>query len=288
MKLKPAQQRGRPAIDKNKIEMLVVVNDPQFLRNCDEEAFGAFYKFVVYYKDWITHFLANGDITDYEQQSRFSKSPDALGQALDEIVATKWFFTEFARLLPRAEKIMVNGNHDEPRWENMIKDQTLGIEHWIKTPAEMFRFKELGWKEIPYGKGNYYRWHDRAFWHGSRAGKAMDVAKAELNDARGLSVTTAHINRNMYHEEREITGNLLSAYVHGGFSKDNLSYTKTANTNWSQGFGVYYWNYYTGEQVYLIVMKHGNPRFIWNGKIFDGTGFSIRKEMEKHAKLYRG
>jgi hypothetical protein len=258
----------------NKVEMLVDFNDTQLYRNCDEEALGAGLQFLRHYKDQITHFVANGDITDYEQQSKFAKLPDGYQQALDEIQSTKWFFKEIARILPNAEKIMIDGNHDM-RWENMMKDQTMGIEHWLKTPAEMFQYKALGWKHIGYGRGKYYRWHDRIFWHGQRAGKKMDVAKAELDDALGLSVTTAHINKNMYHEQREITGKLRSAYIHGGFSKDNLNFVRSANSKWSQGFGVYYWSKETGEQVYPIVMSHGKPRFIYEGKVFDGTGFRI-------------
>lgn len=282
--MKPSlPRRGRPMIDKNKIEMLVVCNDLQLLRNCDQEAFGAFYRFLEDQKDHITHFVANGDITDYEQQSRYSKSPDVYGQAIDEINATQWFFEAVARLLPHAEKVFVAGNHDQ-RYENMKKDQTMGVEHWLRTPSEMFRMKELGWREIGYGQGQFYRWHERIFWHGHRAGRKAHIAKIELEDSHGLSVTTAHINRNMYHEDRTVLGIQLSGITHGGFSKDNLGFVKSANSKWSQGFGVYYWNYYTGEQPYLVVMKHGTPRFVWNGKIYDGTGFSMNDEILRLLK----
>jgi len=254
--------------------MLVVLNDTQLYRNCDEEALGAALSFIKEYKDKITHLVLNGDITDYEQQSKFAKLPDGYQQALDEIQSTKWLFKYLAELCPNAEKVMIDGNHDM-RWSNMMKDQTMGIEHWLKTPSEMFRYKELGWKHIPYAVGNFYRWHDRAFWHGSRAGKKMDIAKAELDDMLGLSVTTAHINRNMYHEEREATGKLRSAYTHGGFSKDNLNFVRSANSKWSQGFGVYYWSKETGEQAYSINMRHHKPEFIFEGKVFSGRGFKI-------------
>jgi hypothetical protein len=50
---------------------------------------------------------------------------------------------------------------------------------------------------------------------------------------------------------------------------------KKANTGWSQGFGVYYWNEEIGEQPYSVIMKHGTPSFIWEGKKFTGKGFRI-------------
>lgn len=255
--------------------MLVVVNDTQLYKNCDEEALGACLSFIKHYRNKITHFVFNGDISDYEAQSRFSKIlGESINEVRKEIDATKWLIRYISELLPNAEKVFVNGNHDKPRWENMIKDQSLGIEAWIKTPEEMFELKKLKYRVIDYGKGQFYRWHDRIFWHGHRAGKKSDIAKLELQDA-GMSVTTAHINKNMFHEERNALGKLMSGIVHGGFSKDNLSFVKSANSNWSQGFGVYYWSKEVGEQVYSITMQHKNPRFIWEGKVFDGKGFRL-------------
>ena len=256
-----------------KTEMLVVFNDTQLARQCDQEAFGAFINFLQQNKDRITHIVANGDITDYELQSRFSKNPEMFGAAQEEIEATRWVFDYIAKLCPKAEKVMIDGNHDK-RWENMIADQTMGLEEWIKTPEDMFEFKKLGWKHIKYGQGNFYKWHDRIFYHGSRASGKGNNAKGELEDAH-FSTTTGHTNRNEYWQQRDALGRTMTSFAHGGFSKDNLGFVKKANSGWGQGFGVYYWNPLSGESPYAILMQHGNPRFSFEGKIYDGTGFQI-------------
>lgn len=255
------------------IEMLVVVNDTQLYRQCDEEALGACLQFLEHYKDKITHFVFNGDILDFEEQSGFSKSPDQNGQTSLEIRSGRWLFRYISALLPYAEKVFVFGNHDQ-RWENMLKNQNMGLEEWVVPFDEMFELTKLGYRIIPYGRGNYYPWHDRIFWHGHRAGAKSNIPKMELEEA-GVPVTTAHINRNMFHEYIDAMGNYKSGIAHGGFSKNNLVFMKKANTGWAQGFGVYYWNPETGEQPYSIVMKHGNPTFIWEGKKFSGKGFRI-------------
>jgi len=257
----------------HRTEMLVVVNDTQLKRQCDEEALGACIAFLEEYVDEITHFVFNGDILDMEEQSSFSKFPDQHGQSKEEIEAGKWLFRYISALLPNAEKVFIYGNHDA-RWDNLIKNQTMGLEAWIRPFEEMFEFKELDFQVIPYGTGNYYRWHDRIFWHGHRAGAKSNIPKLELEEA-GISVTTAHINRNMFFEYVDAMGTYKSGITHGGFSKNNLSFMKKASTGWSQGFGVYYWNDEIGEQPYSIIMKHKNPTFIFEGKKFTGKGFRL-------------
>lgn len=255
------------------VEMLVVFNDTQLSRNGDHEAIGAFMKFLDYYKDQITHIVANGDITDYELQSKFSKSPDMYGEAYEEIESTRWIFRSIAKLCPKAKKVFVDGNHDK-RWDNFITDQTMGLEEWVRTPDDMFQLKELGWQHLPYGRGNYYKWHDRIFYHGARASGKGNNAKGELDDAH-VSTTTGHTNRNEFWQQRDALGRVMTSFAHGGFSKDNLGYVKKSNTGWNQGFGVYYWTKKTGESPYAILMQHGNPRFIFEGNIFEGKGFRI-------------
>jgi hypothetical protein len=254
-------------------EMLVVLNDMQLVSSVDPEALGAAFRFIDANKDKITHLVLNGDISDYEQQTSFAKTPDSFGKALEEIEATQWVLEWLSMRLPNAKKVMIDGNHED-RWQHYIQDQTTGLEQWVKTPDEMFRFRELGFEHIPYGRGKFFQWHDRIFWHGSRAGAKANIPKLELEDA-GVSTTTGHINRNMEHESRDALGHLKLSVVHAGFSRDDLSFVKKANPGWTQGFGVYYWDKKAGEQAYSIRMTAGNPRFIWNGEVFDGTGFKI-------------
>lgn len=270
-KLLDMRQAARPS--QSRVEMLVVFNDTQLFRQCDQEAFGAFMQFIDHYKDRITHLVANGDITDYELQSKFAKSPSSYGEAYEEIESTRWVFRTLAEKLPHAEKVMIDGNHDD-RWKNMIDNQTMGLEEWVRSPEEMFHFKELGWRHIPYGRGNYYQWHDRLFYHGSRAASKGNNAKGELDDAH-MSTTTAHTNRNEFWQQRDAMGRVMTSFTHGGFSKDNLGFVKKANTGWNQGFGVYFWSKQTGESVYPVMMKHGNPSFLWEGTLFNGKGFEI-------------
>lgn len=254
-------------------EMLVVFNDTQLLRQTDQEALGAFLQYVEANKDRITHLVANGDIVDFEAQSGFDKSLDAMNSAGDEIEAARWLVDHLSGLLPGAKKVWIQGNH-EHRWHNMIEAER-GNEPWIRTPEEMFGLTDNNWQTIPYEAGQYYQWHDRIFWHGHRAGAKSNIPKLEMEDA-GVSVTTAHINRNMMYESTDAVGNRKVGITHGGFSKDNLHFMKKAATGWAQGFGVYYYDKATGEQPYLIHMSHGKPRFISpEGQVFDGTGFEI-------------
>lgn len=256
-------------------EMLVVFNDTQLKRQCDEEALGAALSFVKEHKKQITHFIFNGDILDFEEQSDYSKYPDMRGQSEKEIKSGQWLISYISELLPNAERVFIMGNHDA-RWSNMIKNQTMGFESWVVPFDEMFLLTQQEWQVIEYGKGNYYRWHDRIFWHGHRSGSKSNIPRLELDDA-GVSVTTAHINRNMFHEYIDAFGNYKSAVTHGGFSKDNLEFIKKANTGWMQGFGVYFWHKSIGEQVFPIIMRHGTPKFMWGGKMYDGKGFKLPK-----------
>ena len=255
------------------MEMLVVVNDTQLYRQCDEEALGAMIAFLEEYKDKITHFVFNGDIMDMEEQSSFSKSPEQHGQSNIEIKAGQWLIRYIAELLPYAEKVFIFGNHDQ-RWENLIKNQNMGLEEWVIPFDEMFELTKNGFKVIPYGRGNYYQWHDRFFWHGHRAGAKSNIPKLEMEEM-GTSVSTAHINRNMFFENVDVLGNYKSGLTHGGFSKNNLGFMMKANTGWSQGFGVYYWSEDIGEQPYSIIMKHGTPSFIYEVIKFTGRGWRI-------------
>lgn len=253
--------------------MLVVFNDFQLYRNCDEEALGAFLAFVDAYKGRITHLVANGDILDFEQANRFAYTPDMADQAKAEIDAGRWLFEYLNKLCPLAYKVLVAGNH-EARWEAMVANQTNGLEHWLKTPEEVFELKQNDWKYIRYGRGRFYQWHDWIFWHGARAGAKSNIPKLELEDA-GNSGVSAHINRNMYWETRTVLGKPLRWIAHGGFSKDNLGFVKKANTGWSQGFGIYFWSKSTGVQPYSVLMDHGVPSFIWEGRRYSGKGFKI-------------
>lgn len=261
-----------PAMPSEK-EMLVVVNDTQLYRQCDQEALGACLAFLEHYQNQITHFVFNGDIMDMEEQSSFSKSPEQHGQTVQEIKAGRWLIKYIADTLPYAEKVFVYGNHDA-RWENLIKNQNMGLEEWVIPFDEMFGLTSNGYKVIQYGSGNFYKWHNRIFWHGHRAGAKSNIPKLEMEEA-GVSVTTAHINRNMFFEYVDAMGVYKSGITHGGFSKDNLSFMKKANTGWAQGFGVYYWHRDIGEQPYSVIMKHGNPSYIFDGKVFTGKGFRI-------------
>jgi len=257
-------------------EMLVVANDFQFLRNADDEAVGAFMSFMEANKGKITHLVLNGDIADMEQANKFGSTPDQAGTMADEIAAMNWFFNKMDRLLPDAKKVMIMGNHSA-RYGNYTANQTSGIEEWIKTPEEAWGIGS-DWEVIPYAAGSYYKWHDRIFWHGHKSGKY--VASQELTTA-GVSVTTAHTNKNQYIEDRDALGNLKSGIVHGGFSRDNLHFMKTSNTKWSMGFGIYYWDKTVGEQPYSVIIRHGNGgRFIDpSGVIHDGAGYDLRREI---------
>lgn len=262
-----------------KTEMLVVFNDTQLSRNGDHEAVGAFLQFVDHYKNSITHLVANGDILDLEQASKFSKTPDMEGTMTDEIMAGRYVFSRLSLACPKAKKVFVMGNHDQ-RTDNFLKDRHDGSEEWMRTWEEMFHLKELGWTRVEYGRGKYFKWHDMIFWHGARAGTKSDIAKLELEDA-GVSGASGHINRNMFKETRTALGEYKFWATHGGFSRDNLNYVKNANTRWAQGFGVYYFNKEVGIQPYMVIMRHGNPRFIWEGQVFDGTGFEIPTDGRK-------
>lgn len=280
------QKERKEAQPKSYSEMLVVINDTQLLRNADDEAVGAMMKYLEANQKRITHLVLNGDIVDMEQANKFGSTPDQAGTMADEMAAMQWFTSTMNRLLPDAKKVFIFGNHDH-RYKNFVANKTDGIEEWVKSPEEVFGLGS-DWEVVPYGQGKFYKWHDRVFWHGQRAGAKAHIAKLEVQDA-GVSVTTAHINKNQYHEERTALGELKSGIVHGGFSKDNLHFVKKANSNWSQGFGVYYWDKTVGEQPYSVVIKHGNPRFISpEGQIFDGTGYNLREEIGLDVKRGRG
>ncbi len=266
-------KRQREVAPRGFSEMLVVFNDTQLLKEADQEALGAFLKYVDANKDRITHIVANGDIADFTAQSGFDKDLNALNSANDEIEATRWVVDYLSDRLPNAKKVFIWGNH-ENRWHNLVNAE-MGNEPWVKTLDEQFGLTQNGWEQIKYGSGGFYDWHGHIFWHGHRSGAKANVPKLEMGDA-GVGTTTAHINRNMYHEEVDARGVRKMSLTHGGFSKDNLGFMRKAVTGWSQGFGVYYYDRKTGIQPYMVTMSHKNPRFISpEGQLFDGKGFKL-------------
>ena len=272
--LKRKQKEVKEKSPRQFSEMLVVANDTQLLKECDQEALGAFLKYIDHNKDRITHLVLNGDIADFSAQSFFDKDLNTMNSANDEIEAVRWLIENLSNKLPNAKKVFIWGNHEQ-RWSNMI-DTEKGNEAWIRSIDEQFGLEENGWETVGYGSGQYYEWHDRIFWHGHRSGSASNIPKLELQDA-GVSVTTAHVNRNMFHEATDARGVRKSGIVHGGFSKDNLGFMKKANTGWSQGFGVYYWDEKTKvETPYMVTMAHRSGRFIGpDGILYEAKGWTI-------------
>ncbi len=256
-------------------EMMVVCNDFQF-PDCDEEAVGAFLKFVNSNKRKITHFVINGDLADNKMQSKFPKDLEELATRTQrEIDTVDWFLHTITKYLPNAEKVWAFGNHDKPRWENLFKNEVNGVKPWLKTIEEMFDLEKRGWKTLEYGQGQAYRWHDRLVWHGTRAGIKSNIGKLEFEDT-GVGSTTGHTNRNTFWEVRNALGELFWSIGHAGFSEDNLEFVKKANSGWSLGFGIYYWHPKVGEQPYMVLMKHNSGRFIDpTGVIYSGKGFKL-------------
>ena len=273
------------AIKPSKTEMLVVFNDTQLYRQCDQEALGAFLKFVSDYRKQITHIVGNGDILDLENLSKFPKQPDNYNEGENEIIAGRFLFSVLADMLPNAEKRINWGNHDQPRHDNLTAN-TVGVKEWVKSMDEQFDLTKQGWDVIPYGKGHYYQWHNRIFWHGVKCGAKANNAKSEQEDA-GVATTTGHTNKNEFWQTRTALGITKTSYSHAGFSKDNLDFVKKANSGWQQGFGIYFWDKGVGETVVPIMMQHGTPRFRYEGKIYDGTGYAIPMS-GKRSDMYKG
>lgn len=271
---KKTQKEVKEKSPKSYTEMLVVFNDVQLLKEADQEALGAFLKYIDANKTRITHLVANGDILDFSAQSSFDKDLNTLNSTNDEIEAGRWLIDHLSKTLPNAKKVFIWGNHEQ-RWSNLIEAEK-GNEAWVKTIDEQFGLSENGWEQYGYGSGEIYEWHDRIFWHGHRSGSASNIPKLELQDA-GVSVTTGHVNRNMFHEQTDARGKRKSGITHGGFSKDNLGFMKKANTGWSQGFGVYFYDKKTDTETdYLVAFQHRKPIFIGpDGEVYDGTGWSI-------------
>jgi hypothetical protein len=271
--LKRKQKEVKEKSPKQFTEMLVVFNDVQLLKEADQEALGAFLKYIDANKKRITHLVANGDILDFSAQSGFEKDLNTMNSTNDEVEAGRWLIDHLSQALPDAKKVFIWGNH-ENRWKNLIEAEK-GNETWVKTLDEQFGLTENGWEQYGYGSGEFYDWHNqRIFWHGHRS--SIHTSKAELQDA-GMSVTTGHINRNQYFETTDARGVRSSGIAHGGFSKDSLGFMRKAVTNWSQGFGVYFYDEKTKtETPYMVTMSHKSPRFIGpDGELYDGTGWSI-------------
>ncbi|MDE1868021.1 MAG: hypothetical protein KGI08_09975, partial [Thaumarchaeota archaeon] len=98
-------------------ERLLVVNDQQLLKSCDDEALGAFIKYGEDTGKTVTHYVINGDLTDNERASVFPKMPtsgeDVTG---DEIEATRWFLKKSEEMFPNAQLVLIMGNHDKERY----------------------------------------------------------------------------------------------------------------------------------------------------------------------------
>lgn len=200
----------------------------------DEKAVELFYQAVNIVNPDI--FVIQGDFADFYAVSFFSQKPNRVNQLDEEISQVNLHLDYIDKMLPRARKIFLAGNH-EYRLERYLTDKAPALFNMIKI-EKIFQFdKRSNWQYVPYKQhtnvGKIYLTHDT----GKGGGNAHKGARQVFNKTCFIG----HTHRIAYDIENSALGVPHLAAMFGwlgDFKEIDYMHQIASRTAWSHGFGM--------------------------------------------------
>ena len=214
-----------------------------------------------------------GDTLDCQEISAFPKDPEKRISLKEEVIMGAEHFATVSQLVPNAEKIWCEGNHEDRLrrliWSLADKRQAgeiLALDS-IRQALQwgsMLGLDSLGWESIPYPK--HHLLNNRLIvCHGevARQGSGQS-AKAELKKFSKSGIS-GHTHRVEYYGERTYDGSI--GWWGLGCLCDITNVQYTNHPNWQQGFAVVNWS--PDKKTYSVErVRIHDGKAIFRGKTY--------------------
>lgn len=207
-----------------------------------------------------------GDLLDCYKISSFSKDPNRKMTFKDEVRAGNRVLDDFDSIESLTTKHFIEGNHED-RLPRYLCANAPELYDFISIPKEL-RLEERGYEFTPYKSdmklGKVYFTHD--------VGYAGQNALKQSLATYQHSIVTAHTHRFGYLTEGNAVGEHLLSCAFGWLGDvDQVDYShkKKIMKDWTQGFGVGYFDPKT-DVVYLTPVPIINYTCLVNGTLYKG------------------
>lgn len=213
------------------------------------------------------HLISIGDLADFYAVSSHSKNPTRAQQLDEEVEDVKKGLDELGEL-GAENKIYVSGNHED-RLTRYLQDKAPQLFNTVGIP-EVLGLEKRGWTYVGYRDdievGKLHFTHDVGVAGRNAAFKALDTYQH--------SIITGHTHRLQFIVEGNATGEMkLSAQFGWLGDRTKVDYMHRAKVykDWALGFGVGYFNPWTGIHYLTpvpIIEVDGEYTAVVNGQLF--------------------
>lgn len=228
-------------------DRLVVVSDMQIPYH-DEKTIAAVSRFMDDYDPNVI--VADGDILDFYRLSTFTHNPLHPSDVQNEIDIYESIFEPWARRFPRAERVLICGNHEDRlrkyMWENpaFASLRSLELENLLSVGGM--------WKVLEYG--SHVKISDTLIVHGDKVRQKAGQSAQATFDSLGMSVIMGHTHRASSGSHRNARGQHVMI-ENGCLCRLDPEYA--ALPNWTQAFTVGYVNNGSVHWYIIPILEDG-------------------------------
>lgn len=201
-----------------------------------------------------------GDFMDFYSVSSHSKNPHRASLLQWEVDEGNAVFDVLGRAFE--EVIFIEGNHEE-RLRRYLEDKASALFDTVRV-ERLFRFKERGWRYIPYKAfhkiGKLHITHD--------LGKAGKYAHYDAMASFQGNAIIGHTHRIGYAVEGSVGGKAHIGAMFGwlgDFSQVDYMHEARARRDWAHGFGLAYFE--PDGCVHLVPIPLVNGKVVIEGKL---------------------
>ena len=206
-----------------------------------------------------------GDMSDFYQISTFSKNPNRLDNLQEDINSTKAMFRRHMAKFPKAEKYLIEGNH-EYRLQSFLWNHAVALESLdcLKVGG-LYGLEEYGIKHIPYEQGLMVN-DVFLMIHSDIASIHSSYTAKRLYEKHGGCGICGHTHRGGSYYKRDRFG------IWGwweNFCLCHLNPDWIKNPNWQQGFSLIH---FIGKRFWVEQIPIIDHELMYGGKVYKGNG----------------
>jgi len=209
------------------------------------------------------YLIYNGDVSDFYQVSKFDKNPARLDKLQDDLDNTGDMFARHRKLLPNAEIILVEGNH-EYRWQKFLWSSAPAVASLdCLSMAELYHLKEYEIQLISYEQGLMINGIFLVL-HGDIASIHSGYTAKRMYEKHGGCGICGHCHRggSFYKRDRFGTWGWWE-----GFCLCQLNPDWIQNPNWVQGFSLVHFT--ERARFYVEQIPILGSAFMYGGKLYE-------------------